>query len=150
MLSDNIPTAQNASKPHNLIDQIQLTTSKLLSARLRGMFDAVNSALIDLANNPDNKEEYALYMDGVREWGKQRQKIEEAFIVGMNESFAGFMQGMGAKQSSSEDDEPTANEMSLVDDVELEESLALIDMGEKANNRYPEELYAIEQRFDAC
>jgi hypothetical protein len=146
-LSDDEPVAKSVNQS-GLIDQIRLISAKLLAARVGGMFNDANKALTDLANEPDNAEDYGLYMDGVRVLGQQRQKIEATFAEKLDESFTGFMQGLGARQSD-EEVGLESMELSLVEEDELEESLVLVDMGEKANNRYPEELYAIEQRFDA-
>ena len=100
--------------------------------------------MFDLASKADNNAVQAQYFDGMREVRKKRQQIEARFQEQLARQFVDFLAGRGiaAKPESSNGE----MSLSLVENTELEESLAVASMVAKTENRLQRVLFAINQR----
>ncbi len=141
--------AQGTARARALVDQSRLITIKFLPSLLQRMLDNADDTLFELADKADNNLEQNAFFDAMRELRKERQVIEDVFSFQLREAFADFFTAPKSTQPVPGDGEVDLDAIGLVDDVELEESLAVNGMAAKAKSRYPRELYAIEHRFDA-
>lgn len=144
-LNQRSAAATLGEKPAEALAQVRVHALKRLTALATTMFENADDALFDLASKADNNAVQAQYFDGMREVRKKRQQIEARFQEQLARQFVDFTAGRGlvAKPENSNGE----LSLSLVENTELEESLAVASMVAKTENRLQRVLFAINQRL---
>ncbi len=138
--------SQAMDRVGELIKQCRGIAQKRLALLVGALFDSVDDALFDLAEKAENNSIQTRYFDGMREVRKKRQLVERLFQEQLTREFAQF----GPASPRQGEDLPTSGSTSglaLIEDKDLEESLAVSAMVGKASNRLAQQLYALEQRL---
>ncbi|HEX7111090.1 MAG TPA: DUF1631 family protein, partial [Mizugakiibacter sp.] len=121
---------------------------KRLHALIGTLFDNVDDALFDLAEKAENNAAQTQYFDGMREVRKKRPLVERLFVEQVTRGIGDFAAGRSrAARPETPGSSTAAAELSLVDDSELEESLAITSMVGKAEGRLARALFAVNQRL---
>lgn len=144
-LNQRSAAASLGEKPAEALAQVRIHALKRLTALATTLFENADDALFDLASKADNNAVQAQYFDGMREVRKKRQQIEARFQEQLARQFVDFAAGRGivAKPENSNGE----LSLSLVENTELEESLAVASMVAKTENRLQRVLFAINQRL---
>jgi len=136
--------SQQTDRVGELIKQCRGSAQKRLALLVGALFDSVDDALFDLAEKAENNTLQTRYFDGMREVRKKRQLVERLFQENLTRDFAKF----GSGQTRVNDEAaPTKLGLALLDDKDLEESLAVSAMAGKSANRLSRHLYALDQRM---
>jgi len=138
---------KNIARTQYLLDESRNIVSKYLPALLQRMLDNADDILFELADKAHSDQEQNNYFDAMRELRLTRQNLETSFRNHLNANFDKLLFSPASDQPVIAETELGSDEMSLVEEIDLEESLAISGMVAKIKNRYPRELYAIEQRF---
>jgi hypothetical protein len=112
---------------------------------MQELFEHLDDELYQLADKSASDVLQTRYFDAMRELRKLREPVEQAFLrqqLDRYDTFWTVPAAGGAQQSAAAD-----GELSLVDEEELEENLAVSGMVSKAENRYHRELFALNMRF---
>ena len=123
-----------------------------LTALVKKMFDNVDDFLFDLAEKCETNQKQALYFDAMRVIRLRREKIEKSYHHHMD---ASFNQALSLPMSETRQSDLTTGVLSdelsldLIDQEELEESLAITNMVSKLSSHLNRDLYALAQRFNA-
>jgi len=136
--------SQQMDRVGELIKQCRGSAQKRLALLVGALFDSVDDALFDLAEKAENNTLQTRYFDGMREVRKKRQLVERLFQENLTRDFAKFGSG---QTRVSEEAGPTKLGLALLDDKDLEESLAVSAMAGKSANRLARHLYALDQRM---
>ena len=144
-LNQRSTAASLGEKPAEALAQVRVHALKRLTALATTLFENADDALFDLASKADNNAVQAQYFDGMREVRKKRQQIEARFQEQLARQFVDFAAGRGivAKPENASGE----LSLSLVEETELEESLAVASMVAKTENRLQRALFAINQRL---
>lgn len=134
----------------HLLESVRQHCVKQLKELVDGMFERVDDSLFDLAEKAENNAVQTQYFDGMREVRKRRALAERQFLESVRRTFSDF--SAGRHHQAPPATEPSAGaslsgELSLVDDSELEESLAITSMVAKTRTRLVRQLYALNQRL---
>ena len=135
---------QAVDRVGELIKQCRGIAQKRLAMCIGSLLDGTDDALFDLAEKGENNVVQTRYFDGMREVRRKRQLVERLFQENLTRNFANFGQN---KSSAEESDAPRLGGLALLDEKELEESLAVSAMSGKASNRFSRHLYALDQRL---
>lgn len=138
--------AQAADRLGDLLKLVRGISLKRINALVGTLFENVDDALFDLAERAGSNAIQIEYFDGMREVRKKRQLVERLFQEQMTQAFADFADNK-LKAVKAESAPQAAAGLSLVDDIELEESLAVTSMVAKAENRLQRSLYQLNQRL---
>lgn len=136
--------SQQVDRVGELIKQCRGIAQKRLAMFVGSLLDGTDDALFDLAEKGENNIVQTRYFDGMREVRKKRQLLERLFQENLTRNFAKFGQNESL-QPEKDSSKPSA--LALLDEKELEESLAVSAMAGKASNRFSRQLYAIDQRM---
>ncbi len=130
----------------DLLKVVRGTALKRVQGLVSTLFENIDDALFDLAEKAENNAIQTQYFDGMREVRKKRQLVERLFQDHLSKIFNEFAAG---KMQAKGDGSVAGNigDLSLVDDKELEESLAIASTVAKAENRLSRPLYAVNQRL---
>ena len=145
-LSQRQGVAGGGDRLGELLKLVRGIAQKRINGLVSTLFENVDDALFDLAERAGSNALQTEFFDGMREVRKKRQLVERLFQEQAAKNFAEFAEGK--LKSVKPEAAPQANGgLSLVDDQELEESLAVSSMVAKAENRLQRSLYQINQRL---
>ncbi|MEP6939819.1 MAG: DUF1631 domain-containing protein [Rudaea sp.] len=149
----SLPNRQPAVQPkvdrlgeplHSLRDLFQRRMGELVN----GLFDKVDDALFDRAESAQTNTLQTQCFEGMREVRRKRQRAERLTLDRIGQVFIDF--AMGKLQAPVvESATAVAGTLSLVEDHELEESLAITSMVAKSETRLARALYALNRRLSA-
>ncbi len=133
-----------------LLGAVRALTLKRSHELATNLLDNVDDALFDLAEKAESNAAQTQYFDGMREARKKRPLLERLFGEEVSRGFSEFAAGRPRTRAESSDSAAAAarsGQLSLVDDSELEESLAVASMVSKADGRLSSALHALNQRL---
>lgn len=133
-----------------LLGAVRALTLKRSHELASTLLDNVDDALFDLAEKAESNAAQTQFFDGMREVRKRRPLLERLFGEQVARNFNEFAAGQPRAQRSGNASAVARNasaELSLVDDRELEESLAIASMVSKAEGRLNSPLHALNQRL---
>lgn len=138
--------AAGADRLGDLLKLVRGISLKRINALVGTLFENVDDALFDLAERAGSNAIQTEYFDGMREVRKKRQLVERLFQEHAIKAFGEFADGKLTPSKSEASPQAHAG-LALVDDVELEESLAVTSMVAKAEGRLSRSLYQVNQRL---
>lgn len=138
--------ATPADRIGDLLKLVRSISIKRINALVGTLFENVDDALFDLAERAGSNSIQIEYFDGMREVRKKRQLVERLFQEQTTQAFADFADGK-SRPTKPESAPQATGGLALVDDIELEESLAVSSMVAKADSRLQRPLYQLNQRL---
>jgi len=99
------------------------------------LFENIDDAMFDLAEKAENNAAQTLYFDGMRKVRLKRQLVERLFQEQVSKVFNDFANGKLQAAKVEVSAQSSSGDLSLLDDTELEESLAITSTIAKAENR---------------
>lgn len=136
--SDNSSSAKQLAQ---LLEKITDCLNEELSDLVGRMFDGADDMLFQLAENADSNEDQANYFETMRMLRIERAQVGNKFASNLNDR----LQPVPLKSEKSIFDE---DELSLVDQSEMEELVAISAMHSKAMNLYGEAVRHLEARIE--
>lgn len=124
-----------------LIKQCRGIAQTRLTLMLAAVFDNADDSLFELAKKAEGGSDQKRYFDSMRALRLKRQQSERLFFEQLTRNFL----HMGGPDSA-RDEAPKAT-LALLDDKDMEETLALSSMIEKGNNQLVHHLKVLEQRL---
>ena len=112
---------------------------------LEAFFDSADDALFDLSERSRSNTEQTTYFDAMRELRMQRKSMTLAFQQWLSRAFneGGHFEPAPGRQTEGESD---LESLSLVDDDDLEEQVAVDNMIQRIRNRYSDQVELLRQR----
>lgn len=139
-LNQNVSLNKNESVMYKaIVDKIFSCTNEHLLLLMNQMISTADKKLFDLSEKAQTNEDQMKYMDCTRIFRTEKNDLGRHFFVNLNNSLT----------SSQDQIEVTDNqELSLVDQDEMEEMVAITTMHAKAMNIYGEEARHLEARLE--
>ncbi len=138
------------------VHAIHEKAKQLLAVRLKSFFDRADDSLFELADKAHSNQEQNLFFDSMREVRVQRRGIEKRFIQMIDEAFAALASADRGDDSVpvledtfSLDDTLNVDALSLVNNDDLEEMVAMESTVSRANTDYGEAVQQISLRLDS-
>jgi hypothetical protein len=129
-----LPTDRNSE----LLRSLRATSLKRFGALISAMFDGVDDALFDMAEKAENNAIQTRFFDGMREVRKKRPIMERDAQDALSKSFAEFLSPTRRVSDKDKDRPPQlVGGLSLIEEGELEETLASNSMAGKAASSAP-------------
>ncbi|HEY2396319.1 MAG TPA: DUF1631 domain-containing protein [Rudaea sp.] len=138
--------AASTDRVGELLKLVRTTALKRVNGLVSNLFENIDDALFDLAEKAENNTVQTGYFNGMREVRKKRQLVERMCQEHLGKIFRDFAAGKLEPMKPEAAGQPGEG-LSLVNDQELEESLAIGSMVAKAENRHAPQLYAVNQRL---
>jgi hypothetical protein len=116
-----------------------------LAEHLSGVFAQVDDTLFECAEKAENNQIQTLFFDSMRDIRKQRPQIERTYHQHIAQNFVDLIDGkLKAQQEPQALD---AEQLSLVQNEDYEESLQVTNMASRVKARCAQSLYALDQRL---
>lgn len=131
--------------------ELKSLTKKVLSQHLSTVFEHVDDAFFDLADRAESNSEQTSYFDAMRMIRLERKAIEQKFSISMDKAFLrlGDVNYLGIAYDSSYDPEKTDScNLEVVENEDLEETIALGAMVSKVSQHEKYELKKIIARIN--
>ena len=137
-------------RPHQLkiLQACKQNADQYLESLIKQVLDKLNDTLINHSNKDGDETDSDSYIEAERELCAKRQEILIAFHEGFTRNYTARLNSPGAAAASSKKEGGQAGGLTLVDEHELEESLAVDGLVARARDRLRNDLYALAQRFN--
>ncbi len=141
--------ASDANQASTLSKQLKVTTTSHLQKLFLQMFDHLDDFLFDRVDKGAANSDQNVYFEAMRHLRLKKQSMQDVFLAkfatGFNEAIKGGEKSPALNAFSKD----ALDNLLLVNDDELEESLAVSNMITKARTLHKEQLFALEQRCKA-
>lgn len=132
------------------VHSVQEKGKQQFSRALRSLFDSADDALFALADKATTNQEQNLYFESMREVRIRRRELESKFARSIEYAFADLVNKNRVSGAGPYGQAPvSADSLSLVEDDELEELVAIDSMIAKANKNCGENLQYLSLRLDS-
>ncbi len=138
---------ERGERPGELLGNVRNIATRNLQGLIAMLFDNLDDALFDLAEKAASNALQVEYFDGMRELRKKRGLIERVFVDDIVKRITDLGAGRLRERRMLGDSGAPRGELSLVEDAELEESLAVSSMASKAEQRLARNLFALNERL---
>jgi hypothetical protein len=145
-----LPYAGARASPARIVAGLRGVAGKRLGGLMSALFDSVDDALFDMAERAGTNQNQSRYFEGMREIRRKRQQAEQSFAEAIARRMVDFEAGKllpSTEASSAPAPAATREPLALVDEADLEESLAINAMVDRCVTRLQRPLYALEQRL---
>lgn len=139
-----IPLARLPSPLQSLREQAR----QHLQTLLRELFDRADDALFDLADKAGSNQEQNLYFDSMREVRIRRRAIEASFFKTFDNNLLLLVDADRNRGKPEAGNSVSLDELSLVQNDELEEMVAVDGMINKSTERFADLLQPLTLRID--
>lgn len=140
------PRGKPLRRSEALLRECVKRSADALTTALSALMDKVDDALFDLAEKAESGSVRTLYFEAMREVRLQRNAIEGAFKENLLAPPKAPAQSKVRKNKPSEFLAFDESSLDLVDDDDLEESLAITNMVSKIKSQCKKELFALDKR----
>ncbi|WP_018232074.1 DUF1631 domain-containing protein [Thioalkalivibrio thiocyanodenitrificans] len=135
---------ESAGSALQIIGRCRTLTAHHVERCLKAMLDNTDDALFKRAEQAEDDETQSEYFEAMREVRRRRSTMESEYPLQLSRLFDAFLRGGAGRSAKAPGGEL---ELSLVDDDELEENLALEGMISKANRVNESQLYVLTRRL---
>ena len=132
------------SEARQLGDTCRKLTLTYLKELMQQMFDTADDTLFKLSGTSANDLDQGLYFDSMRIMRFKRDDIEETFFNQVSDAFREFWISTPHEDSG---EFIISDELSLVDEQDLEEDLAIKNLIRKIRSNFQQDISAIEKRL---
>lgn len=134
----------------SLLQRVREVAIRSSAALFKAALDAADDTLFGFSEKSETAAERGQFMDAMRSIRVKRPMLEQTFRERLIDGFLEFARRSTRPAGATHGpDTFAADSLSLVEDQELEEDLAITGMAAKANVRHNSALYALNQRLAA-
>ncbi len=128
-----------------LVQSCRKLVMNRLAEHLAGVFGQIDDTLFECAEKAENNQVQTLFFDSMREIRKQRPQTERTYHQKIAQGFSDFLDGKLKPQLGAA--ELDAEQLTLIQNEEYEESLLVTNMVNRIKARCAQPLFALEQRL---
>ncbi len=135
------------SSEHALLLRCRQRAEKYLREAIKQVFDKTDDLLFERSNKDEANGGGVKYFDALRELRVKRQDLTQKYLEGFAREHDSRLRRVPVTASKSAAQPQQGGGLSLIDEKELEESLAIEGQVGKANERFGNLLFALSQRY---
>lgn len=141
--------ASEFAQATSLSKQLKVTTAEHLQKLFQQMFDHLDDFLFDRADKGMSGDDQNIYFEAMRHLRLKKKVMQDVFLAKFATGFNEAIKGAEKSPTLNAFTKDALDNLLLVNDDELEESLAVSNMVAKARSLHKEQLFALEQRCKA-
>ncbi|MGI9285460.1 MAG: DUF1631 domain-containing protein [Pseudomonadales bacterium] len=144
-----LPTTQPNSGLHPLLQQTKENATSVLLNRFEELFAACDDLFFDMADQAGSNAKQNAFFESLRELRLKKPEVCSAFAAGIADAFFKMLEPESAHYQETVAEAPLNNDdLNLVENEALEETVAIKDMVKKARSTYQEAIYQLTYRMD--
>lgn len=136
-------TERNITLPQ-LVVSAQRTAKHYLRQLLPTFFSSIDDSLFDMADKAESNQQQTLYFDAMREVRLRKDAMQKAYFDALTVSFQSSLNRPKLPETATN----SLDTIGLMEDEQLEESLAITNMVSSAEARSKEALFGLTARID--
>ena len=144
--ADNNGNIELDQEARRLVHECRQALEVSLPRISQAFYDKLDDVLFEMGERSENNDKQTLYLDAMREVRKARQDMNSGFVEHLIKRYDDYWR-FGPPSADQEDSPTSANELSLIAEDVLEESLATNSMANRAEGNYRRDLFALAARF---
>lgn len=133
----------------NLLTEIRKKTVLWAANRLNQYIDEADNYLFNLESQSDNNEERTRLFETRSSTKRLKKALTEEFANHLETAFLAFDKQQATVPKHIEFDEDSEDNLTLIDNDELEQRLAVKTIIQKTSSRFGESIYILHQRLSA-
>ena len=134
---------------HPLLQQTKENATSVLLNRFEELFAACDDLFFDMADQAGNNAKQNAFFESLRELRLKKPEVCATFAAGIADAFTTMLEPQATNHAATIADSNLNNdELDLVENAALEESVAIKDMVKKARSTYQEAIYQLTYRMD--
>ena len=147
LISNTQSAASEFPAPIQSVNEIAL---KHLQKNMKSLFSSIDDSMFEYADKADSNQQQSTYFEAMRQLRLEKKAAAQQYFKVFGKYFIDALNGIKHHGSSEEatSDDYSYSSLSLLDEDDLEESLAFTNMIEKSYGLYREQLQAIVQRIN--
>ena len=138
------PTSKKTSALPPILHTVRQHARRQLASLLERLFNNVDDALFEMADRSRSDADQSLYFESMRELRLQRQNISKRFISAFSEAFTAAY----ASENTADDAETDFDQVSVLDNDQLELSVAITGITSKITSQYSLQIVQLTRRLD--
>jgi hypothetical protein len=132
----------------HILPQVHKLFIKGMKPTIKEYYDKLDDSLFDLAEKAESNDLQSDYFTAMREVRKKKELMVRKFSENIQNVFKSFKRAdFNYHSQSSSKNDLTSNSLSLVDENELDQKLAISNMVDKGNTFLHQQLFAFQKRF---
>lgn len=146
---DSITDSEISGLPAH-IQSVKQIAVKHLQKNMKSLFSSIDDSMFEYADKADSNQQQSTYFEAMRQLRLEKKVVAQQYFAVFDKYFIDALNGIKHHGSSEEatTDDFSYTSLSLLDEDDLEESLAFTNMIEKSYGLYREQLQAIVQRIN--
>ncbi len=147
---DFTPTRRSTSnEPGIILPQLVISAQRTIKHQLRQLlptfFSCIDDNLFDMADKAESNQQQTLYFDAMREIRLQKDAMQNTYFKALTEAFQHSLNHDAMPQIKTTG---SLDQVRLVEDEQLEESLAITNIVTSAESHYKEALFGLTARLN--
>ena len=135
-------------KAQKLLETFKNQSTQYARTLMQQMFDSADDRLFEMAEKADNNTDQSVYFDSMRIVRLKRKEIELDYRQNIENLFTDFWNPKPASHDPQlNESDLSCENMSLMEEVDLEESLAMSTLTTKIRSNFAQEIHSVEQRL---
>ena len=138
------------SEPGIILPQLVVSAQRTIKHQLRQLlptfFSRIDDSLFDMADKAESNQQQTLYFDAMREVRLQKDAMQDAYFKALIETFQHSLSHDAIPQTKTTTG--SLDQIGLMEDEQLEESLAITNMVTNAESHYKETLFGLTARLN--
>jgi len=131
-----------------LVAECRKVVGRTLPKLVNGLFEKLDDSLYELADKSETNQLQTAYFDAMRTVRKQRAQIQTDFPETVLKEYDRFWkEGVQCQSPEHKEEGDDELDLTLIEEEELEQSLAINNVVSKGENRYKREIFTLSQRF---
>jgi len=144
------PTRRSSSVESGItLPQLVISAQRTIKHQLRQLlpvfFSRIDDSLFDMADKAESNQQQTLYFDAMREVRLQKDAMQNAYFKALTDA---FQHSMSHDNTSQIKTAGSLDQVGLMEDEQLEESLAITNMITSAESRSKEALFGLTTRLN--
>jgi len=135
-------------EPGITLPQLVISAQRTIKHQLRQLlptfFSRIDDSLFAMADKAESNQQQTLYFDAMREVRLQKDAMQDAYFKALTEAFQHSLRHSASPIETAS----SLDQIGLVEDEQLEESLAITNMSSSAENHSKEALFGLTARLD--
>jgi hypothetical protein len=140
---------QDNEKLMKILDNVSKYTADYLCVKISPCFDVLDDSLFNLAEKAETNKQQSHYFEFMRLIRLSREKIIKTFLQNVDNGFESLLSQKPDFITLQEESNPHHDtvKLELVDDKDLDESLAKSNLIKKSDTAYHKQMYLLSKRF---
>lgn len=132
---------------HPQVSAAKRKLDEFLLKQIQALFAGADEMLFQMSEKAAGSDKQSIYFDAMRQLRVKRDALKNGFVKAFGEEYKKALKGGASGAAAAASGGLAGLSLSLIDETDLQESLAVTSLVEKTTNANADALFALAQRF---